>query len=60
MSLLDEIRREQIEAGENDVLHGLYSLGLVDSPYCICEGDESADAEELLANRCKSCGGQLV
>ena len=30
-------------------------------PYCICGADDAfADEEELLSNKCKACGGQLV
>lgn len=41
-----------VEQDDND--------GSVPSPYCTCNGDDTADEEELFSNRCKACGGQLV
>ena len=46
----------------NEIAQGKAALRIyeVESPYCTCNGEESADEEELAANKCKCCGGQLV
>jgi hypothetical protein len=61
MATVESLLARTIRVGEIDRIDRNSVVAQpIESPYCTCNGEESADEEELFANKCKCCGGQLV